>query len=91
MDRTDPIIPAKRALGMCPANGPAGAGEGLGARPERQRSHVRIVLGAPEKVGAESARKATVEDNPPHFQEAPKRAIVASIRGVDVGIALISP
>ena len=32
----------------CVGNGPAGAGEGLRARPERQRSHVRIVSGAPE-------------------------------------------
>src|ERR1035437_2379669 len=33
----------------CVGNGPTGAGEGLRARPERQRSHVRIVSGAPEK------------------------------------------
>ena len=30
-------------------NDPAGAGQGLRARPERQRSHVRIVSGASEK------------------------------------------
>jgi hypothetical protein len=30
-------------------NGLAGGWEGVGARPERQRSHVRIVSGAPEK------------------------------------------
>ena len=33
----------------CVGNGPAGAGEGLRARPERQRSRVRIVSGAPER------------------------------------------
>jgi hypothetical protein len=32
-------------FGQCPC----GAGEGVGARPERQRSHVRIVSAAPEK------------------------------------------
>jgi hypothetical protein len=41
-----------KGLQWCLGNGPAGTKEGLGklgARPERQRSHVRIVSGAPGK------------------------------------------